>query len=480
MDRGVARLHSYDNRSTDFALEDCFGGFALSVAEGALQNPYNGLAQLCNAGLGKDNPQLPTMQISSRSRPDFNTPRFYSETAGEALGSLLPFTMCKTAVNKGGSALLSKLGREEFMLSMRGSAFGRNSLLAAESFGAGALQSGLLCPSKGDALRKERINNALSGGIAFASFELASSNLSKASFKNSARLFELSETSKLGNFAVNAGINSIAGAISGLAAAESHAILDEGRFANNEQLGKSVVTMAAVGVGFAGLRASTFKTPDAVWRGADGSFHTFRTETGLGNGEWQTIYEKSFPSGEIQNYRFLNDLTKPGANPEVKLHCSRRNGETSAFSISSKYGEGTDGAQLLLAFIATNPAVRNQGIAAKHLKALSETYKQAEPTAKGLLIEIENPLSDTIPDKAQAAQRLKFYNRQGTVTIAENYQLPSTEAGKPTIDGNLLFLPFNGQTPTKQGLKDFVKNLYMHGYELPEHDPFVVEALGKL
>ncbi|MBX9689839.1 MAG: hypothetical protein K2X27_24225, partial [Candidatus Obscuribacterales bacterium] len=49
----------------DFSPENCLKGIALSLFEGAVQNPYNGLTQIYNESMGQDNYNLPLMQISS-------------------------------------------------------------------------------------------------------------------------------------------------------------------------------------------------------------------------------------------------------------------------------------------------------------------------------------------------------------------------------------------------------------------------------
>ncbi|MBX9685407.1 MAG: hypothetical protein K2X27_01820, partial [Candidatus Obscuribacterales bacterium] len=392
----------------------------------------------------------------------------------------VPFMFCRKAVKLGSEAGFAALGKEELYLSLKGHKLYSNLLTGAEAFSAGALQSGLLAPSRGLDLRSERLINGISGGAAFLTFELASQELSKHCFKNSASLFAISEKSRLGNFAVHAGIYGLAGAASGAAASEVHSILTNGELANNCDLAKNAWSMAITGVGFAGIKSLNYTAPDAVWVGKDGSFNSFRSQSGLGDGKWQSIFEKSFPADEIQEYSFLNSLTKPGANPEVKLHTSIRNGETSAFSISSNYGNGSEGAQLLLAYIATDPSLRSKGIAARHLRALSESYINEQPSARGLLIEVENPESQFLTNKEQALQRLKFYDRQGAKVITDNYLIPSTEAGQAPLEGKLLFLPFKGEPPSQSGLQEFVKNIYVKGYELSPEDPFVQSAVGGL
>lgn len=215
------------------------------------------------------------------------------------------------------------------------------------------------------------------------------------------------------------------------------------------------------------------ETPNA-WTGTDKSQFKFQS-TAPEDPSWHRIYESEFPQDERQPYSFLESLSKPGAVPHVKVQTTLRNGETAAFSLTSDYGEGKEGRQLLLPYIAVAPELQSTGIGTKHLDRMINELKGTYPTAKGIVLEAEDPLAAGIDAAAKAARekRIDWYQKRNGVVLDRPYFFPSSIEGEPPIAGKLIWLDFGRGGMSKNGYDDLVTKIYKHGYELEDDHPLM-------
>ncbi len=211
-----------------------------------------------------------------------------------------------------------------------------------------------------------------------------------------------------------------------------------------------------------------------TWQGKDQSHLKFQSISPK-NPSWHRIYESEFPAEERQAYAFLESLSKPGAMPQVKVQTTRRNGETAAFSLTSDYGEGAEGRRLLLPYIAVAPELQSTGIGTQHLERMIRELKGNYPTAKGVILEAEDPLAKGIDAATKAARdrRISWYQKRNGAVLDRPYYFPSSIEGEAPIDAKLIWIDFERGGMSKRGFDDLIAEIYKHGYKLGDNHPLM-------
>ncbi len=196
---------------------------------------------------------------------------------------------------------------------------------------------------------------------------------------------------------------------------------------------------------------------------------------------WHKIYESEFPADERQSYEFFKTLSKPGSMPHVRVHVSRHKSETRAFSMTADYGEGSEGRKLLLPYIAVSPEIQSGGVGTRHLKQMVAELKSTYPTAKGIVLEVENPDIPGIGGdlQAQRHKRINWYQKRDGQVLDRPYYFPSTVAGEPPIAGHLMWIGFGRGELSKKGLEELVHDIYKYGYKLDASDPLMASLKSK-
>jgi hypothetical protein len=212
------------------------------------------------------------------------------------------------------------------------------------------------------------------------------------------------------------------------------------------------------------------------WIDRDGINHNLQPAP-VTDKRWHGIYESQFPPNERQPYEFLESLAESGSVPHVKIQVTERAGKTAAFSMTSDYGDSIHGRTLLLPYIAVDGPVQAKGVGTKHLQFLNELTKNNYPTAKGMLVEIEDPmtLGITNSEGQKRLARLRFYERNGGELLSRPYMIPSEFEGEPAIAGKLMWLDFGRGGLTQEALTDSIRSIYKHGYELSPDHPLMLD-----
>jgi hypothetical protein len=197
---------------------------------------------------------------------------------------------------------------------------------------------------------------------------------------------------------------------------------------------------------------------------------------------WHQIFETEFPPEEQQPYDFLHSLAADGSVPQVKLQLTKAEGKTVAFSITSDYGDlgGDHGRGLLLPYIAVEKNLQGQGIGGAHLEQTFAEAKADYPTAKGMVVEVEDPHAPGISaeDAAKRQQRIDWYAKHDSYVLDKPYLIPSSEEGADPLPARLIWRDFGRGGLDHDGLNALIGKIYQHGYELPADHPVVQKVLA--
>lgn len=110
----------------------------------------------------------------------------------------------------------------------------------------------------------------------------------------------------------------------------------------------------------------------------------------------RSLYREAFPAVERIPFSRLERLQRKG---EIKMFCAYENSEPCALAFTSCSSKS-----VLLMYFAVDSAKRNQGLGAKVISALCDTFPR-----RRIIIEIEEP-DENKPD---TIRRKEFYKRCG-------------------------------------------------------------------
>lgn len=199
-----------------------------AIAKSAIEDPINSVGQIVNRTANKY--LVPEVHLTySQPEPEFNTPAWYAQHFGAALGMIPAFLLVRKGVRLARPGLAGGI---------------------AESAITGAAYEGLLRPVQDDQpFLKTRLTNSAIGAATFGSMEVAGSKMSGLGRTT------LMETlpAKLRRPIVESTAATASGAIGGVVNAEASSLINQGRLATGKEVWRSAYSFAIVGAGLAAV-----------------------------------------------------------------------------------------------------------------------------------------------------------------------------------------------------------------------------------
>lgn len=202
-----------------------------------------------------------------------------------------------------------------------------------------------------------------------------------------------------------------------------------------------------------------------------------------GNTDWVSVYEVSFPPGQRQDVKELENELVSGV---MELDETRdQDGNILCMTITEVFREAEAEPPFLLAcYTAVVPEMRGQGIGSIHRRKLGELLEDEYPSYLGIFSEIESTRETGIDAAAMniRVRRKAFFMRLGLIPLDIDYYFPSYVKGEQPIAGELLWVPFGDASISRETLSTIVSRIYVEGYKLAKDDPLigrVTQSIGK-
>ena len=205
------------------------------------------------------------------------------------------------------------------------------------------------------------------------------------------------------------------------------------------------------------------------------TLHVCRDGDAEGRG-WVDVYEASFPPGQRQGVEEIRALVEAGA---MELDETRDQDDRIACMTVTEVFDRVGPKFLLACYTATPPPLRSLGIGSVHRLRLVELLRAEHPDHLGLFSEIESTKEPGLDPETLATRRrrLAFFLRLGVRRLPIDYRFPSYHPDAPSLQGELLWVPFAAPTLDRDTLRAVLARIYTEGYGLGPADPFVRDAL---
>lgn len=182
------------------------------------------------------------------------------------------------------------------------------------------------------------------------------------------------------------------------------------------------------------------------------------------------IYEDSFPEVELFPWQQYLPYFEDGY---ALLHVTRVNGRVVTMSVVECLED-----KFLLAYLATDETMRNQGFGAKHLDSLREQLAAKNPDAV-IYLEVEDPQQAEISDDERSIRERRrswYLRRHHAQQWSGKYRMPEMTDKRRSIPAWLLAL--SSRNVEHEEFVDAAIEIMTTSYELDENH-HLVNALTK-
>lgn len=409
--------------------------FVRGTMHGAVEAPYNGVAQLANEVTGAHLPKLNLTHI--KHDPDMSAAQNVALEAGTSIGAVAPLFLINKIVGRAMGNTMAN-GKTADIL-------GTNSLertlsqSAKQGLVTGAIYGGVLTPSSDDTTSfiGDRVMTAGISAVNFSVFNTFNDAgryaLAKKGYFGSlsAREFMLRE------LPATVAMGTGTGAAAGILNAEIGAVLANGRQARSSELMHGVLSGAIMGGAFAGLHQIHSRNTQAAMMTEQQAQRVRWAERNDGQTkDWVPLYEVLFPISERQDPTSLaaTMTRKPDALAQkpaggVMHESYAPNGKLIAASINEAYPArpevpGEKGF-ILGAYTFVHPEIQSAGVGPRHLKdGVMPSLKREFPGDKYVGRVMEMEATDGLPENSQPQRRARFFRDKIGLDAIDKTKLP--------------------------------------------------------